>query len=500
MPPIEEAEHKNKILSKIDSLTVLYYAAWVDLPEGWKGTADELVAVLAPLVEKAGLDITPLSVRNVRYWRTTGLVSRTSGRSFGRREALEVLAVLKLRDEGLKGEAIQKRLEGLTDDELQNLITPTPVVAQGHGAAGMMTVLLAQGIATLYAQIDALPDMIVRQDDSIPRPMQDGMNLLGRLQLEAEMDDQAANIHDVLAACTRPLNTWGLPALSAPDFEHSATVLLDPDLFVPSLDCLSLARSVGQGAENVIEHGAFKALVETAQTSGRDADRVYTRVREFIGASSLTTLADLYAFANREGFPNAVLSLMTDRFYQRVPEAWLIAGDACRCAHCRTLMRPDPASEVGYRCPLSACREEFPLPVIDGRFDPAVARVVRPQLLAYWVNPAVDELKIYRRARDLGLVADLYPNRDACDVSIGGRIGIDVKAYSNPITLAHRLNRSIGRLSGYEKPILALPDALLRGRRDYLPLLRASLSGEAKRLDVMKVSAVLRHLEELADV
>ena len=191
---------------------------------------------------------------------------------------------------------------------------------------------------------------------------------------------------------------------------------------------------------------------------------------------------------------------MTDRFYQRVPEAWLIAGEACRCAHCHTLMRPAPGKAMGYRCPLSACRAEFPTPLIDERYDPALTRVVRPQLLAYWVNPAIDELRIYNKARDLGLVADLYPNKDACDVSIGNRIGIDVKSYSNPITLAQRLSRSIGRLAKYEKKVLAVPDALVQDRRDYLSLLRSGLTGEGKKLDVMKVSDVLKALEELAHV
>ena len=470
------------------------------LSPDWKGTAEELVTLLHPMVDQFGLDQSALTLRNVRYWRTSGLIQGKGSRSYGAREAWEVLGVLKLRAEGIKGPAIGKRLAELSDAELQDFVQILPMSRHSSAAREMMTVLLAQGIVALYSAVDASSDRIVRQDETVPRPLQEGMNLLGRLQLEAGQDERAANVHDVLHNCTTPLQEWHLSTLQEQDFEYRTTVLIDADLFVPTFDCLSLARKVGEGADNVIEDDAFQALIETAQSTGRDADRVYTKVREYVGAHSLTTLADLYAFANREGFTNTVLALMTDRFYQRVPEAWLIAGEACRCAHCHTLMRPAPGKAMGYRCPLSACRAEFPTPLIDERYDPALTRVVRPQLLAYWVNPAIDELRIYNKARDLGLVADLYPNKDACDVSIGNRIGIDVKSYSNPITLAQRLSRSIGRLAKYEKKVLAVPDALVQDRRDYLSLLRSGLTGEGKKLDVMKVSDVLKALEELAHV
>jgi hypothetical protein len=116
----------------------------------------------------------------------------------------------------------------------------------------------------------------------------------------------------------------------------------------------------------------------------------------------------------------------------------------------------------------------------------------------YWTNPAIDELEVFDAAEKAGLDAELYPEGDRCDVSIGkDRVGIDVKCYTSPVSLAVRLNKGIGGLAGYRKRILAVPDSLI-GRPGYLDILKTTLddSSEASTVQIKGVGALTRSFRE----
>src|SRR5262249_4421247 len=156
---------------------------------------------------------------------------------------------------------------------------------------------------------------------------------------------------------------------------------------------------------------------------------------------------------------------------------------------CGTLLRPDPSSSLKERCPLIACRDLYPEAKIGERLEASQARVAKPHILSYWVNPAVDELRIYEAAKTAGIPARLYPNSDQCDVSLKDTIGIDVKSQRNPITLGRRLRESIGGLASFKRRLLAIPDWVISRRENYLSLLREELETDtAKSVEVMPVS------------
>jgi hypothetical protein len=119
--------------------------------------------------------------------------------------------------------------------------------------------------------------------------------------------------------------------------------------------------------------------------------------------------------------------------------------------------------------------------------------------LSYWVNPAIDELRIYDAARANRVPSNLYPGEDRCNVSLEDSIVVDVKSYESPISLAMRLNmKGIGGLVDYERRILAVPD-FIASRPSYLDMLEDALeTAEARSLEVMPVSRVLSLIEELA--
>jgi len=130
---------------------------------------------------------------------------------------------------------------------------------------------------------------------------------------------------------------------------------------------------------------------------------------------------------------------------------------------------------------------------IDEVLDPEDALVARSVILSYWVNPAIDELRIFDAALVAGLPAQLYPDGDRCDVRLNADIGVDVKTYASPITLAMTLNGSIGGLETYSRRIIAVPNGITEHHAQYLRTLRSALDTPAARsLEVMPVSGVLR--------
>uniref|UniRef100_UPI001F2185C3 restriction endonuclease-related protein n=1 Tax=Nostoc sp. CMAA1605 TaxID=2055159 RepID=UPI001F2185C3 len=87
-----------------------------------------------------------------------------------------------------------------------------------------------------------------------------------------------------------------------------------------------------------------------------------------------------------------------------------------------------------------------------------------------------------------------------CDIAINERaIGIDAKSYTSPVTLALRLNRSIGGLIYYRRRILAVSDRLIEDNPSYISTLKSTLDkkGDAASLEIMSVSAVIEFLKKM---
>ena len=88
-----------------------------------------------------------------------------------------------------------------------------------------------------------------------------------------------------------------------------------------------------------------------------------------------------------------------------------------------------------------------------------------------------------------------------CDVSLNDyAVGIDAKSYISPVSLALRLNQSIGGLGYNRRRIVAVSDQLIADNPSYLSTLQSTLSkkGDPETLEILSVSAVLRLLKEVA--
>jgi hypothetical protein len=85
-------------------------------------------------------------------------------------------------------------------------------------------------------------------------------------------------------------------------------------------------------------------------------------------------------------------------------------------------------------------------------------------------------------------------------VSINERaIGIDAKSYTSPVSLALRLNRSIGGLIHYRRRIIAVSDQLIEENPSYILTLKSTLDkkGDPATLEIWLVSSVIEFLKQM---
>jgi hypothetical protein len=259
------------------------------------------------------------------------------------------------------------------------------------------------------------------------------------------------------------------------------------------------------GEDNVIEHRLYQRLREATERLGiRHQHKAYTALRSLFGSRSLIGEHQLLDYL-RDNDLTPLQGMIVDTFFDSVPDVWLIDGHAHRCAYCGTLMRPYPDRKLfpDGRCPIRQCLgHNSSKAKVSEKLDPNQDRllIAQPQILTYWTGPAIDELAIFDAAIKNGLDAELYPESDLCDVAINGRnIGIDAKSYTSPVSLALRLNRSIGGLEHYRRRIIAVSDQLIEERPDYLSTFQSAIDkkGDPATLEILSVSQVIQLLKKI---
>ena len=502
----------------------------------WQGTADDLSEELQRQIKQLNLSVESPAVRTIRSWRGKKLLSQPKGKKFGFRQILEGLAILQFLKKGWTLVAIAEVLSSLNNKELERQILtigdgknleksnlhqqlslfPTQQNKSNLTLAEDAVILLAQGILRQYDRILTGRE-IVRQDNKLPPELHSAMCKLGRLYLEEGKCDRAACVHDVLERSRYSLDheQWGLTAFQ--ELDTGNVKLIDPDLRVPTVDCREIANKSGSfGEDNVVEARLYKSIITATESLGKKKQhQAYTAIRELLGRRSLIRERELLDYLEEKDLTPRQEKVL--EFFDPVSEVWLINGHAHRCAHCNTLMRPHSNRYPDGYCPIHQCNSKYP-PQVGERLNTKDGRllVAKPQILAYWTAPAIDELAIFDEAINNDLDAELYPESDLCDVAIGDRnldssfksgnppnglsrnIGIDAKSYRSPVLLALKLNRSIGGLINYKTRIVAITDELIEDCPGYFSTLRSLLDEkkETKSLQVMSVSSVIENIQE----
>lgn len=295
------------------------------------------------------------------------------------------------------------------------------------------------------------------------------MAFLSRVCLTRGLDDHGAEIHDLLSLCARPLGEW----LPIPEVERSglsSTSFIQAEEGIPTPEADELA-STFSGLTQRLEEELFSNLVERLGKFPEGvANNYYTKVREFVVRNPVCTAERLKVFSDK--LPASIWIVLHQNFYEAVPDSWAIASGRTVpiCDHCGNAMR---ARKAGYECRTAACAAFVNASSSMSIKNDGLLRVTRG-IRQYWVEPGIDEMRLFDALVAAGLPAVLYPYRDRVDVAVG-QTGIDLKTYSSPETLGLRFTRGMGGLVHYHHRWLVVPDWLIKSIPSYLERLRESM-------------------------
>ena len=311
------------------------------------------------------------------------------------------------------------------------------------------------------------------------------MAMVSRACLLHGLPDRGSEVHHLLHCCTLPLGEW----LAVPEVVVRGlafTRLIDEEDGVPTAEAEELAIDFGSITASLEEQLFIKFMDVLGRFPDAMANKYYTVVREMVvrhpvgNANMITHLA--------EELPYQAWVLLQQQFYEPVPEAWQINGAVKLCGACGNAMKQGRA---GLVCRTAACCAIMPAtPGDDAKFSDLIraTRGVRQ----YWIEPGLDEIRLFDALIVMGLPATLYPFRDRVDIAVGD-IGIDLKAYTSPEILGKKFNRSIGGLSYYAKKWVVVPDRLTISAPTYIA--RLKLAAGRDDLYFLTVSAAIAHFK-----
>lgn len=310
------------------------------------------------------------------------------------------------------------------------------------------------------------------------------MALVSRVCLTRGLSDYGAEIHELLAMCTKPLGTWlDIPCVHEQGL--SDVCLLDAATAAPTEDAITLGADV-PGANARVEEQLFARLRENlAPFPASRAVLYYTMIRRFVIENPI--LADK-PYTYLKDIPSALWQVLAD-FYEPVPPAWGFDGQVPVCAHCNGALRR--SADRKWICRIRACAETRDTKQ-KGSAPVATLRRVKLGIRRYWVEPGIDELALYQKLTRMGLPAALYPEMDQTDIAVG-QVGIDLKSYQSPELLGSKLGRSLGGLAYYKVKVIAIPDRLTLRYHNYLSRLERALCNPAVRC--LSVSEVVRQFK-----
>jgi hypothetical protein len=311
------------------------------------------------------------------------------------------------------------------------------------------------------------------------------MALVSRACLAHGQPDRGAEIHTLLWQCTRPLGEW-LPVREVIDQGYAETFFIHGEDGTPTAEAEEVASGFG-GLTASIEEQLFTKFIEVlGRFPERRACQDYTKVREFVVRHPVVATDVLRKFD--VDVSSQIWMLLQQQFYEPVPEAWCVGEAVPLCAHCGNAMKQGKA---GLVCRTQACAASRPATIGLQAKAADLMRVTRG-IRQYWIEPGLDEIRLYDALVEMGLTAELYPHRDRVDIAVG-EIGIDLKAYTSPEILGRRFQRSLGGLAHYPRKWVVVPDWLLSATPSYLDRLKTAAYRE--ELLFLKVSDALRLLK-----
>ncbi len=243
-----------------------------------------------------------------------------------------------------------------------------------------------------------------------------------------------ASVMDLLQLAEQPFEEWPITLTGAG---------VDPEESLlsygrPNTTCEELGSLSGDVEGEIRETALVRAVMDKARAANAPDSYVAFR-RLLIEHPTLTALALDERLATPE---LALLAGEVRQAYAEVPPEAIADGVVRTCAGCRGLVLPLDDDRT-WVCVDATC----PRPGKPGPTYPANEGVwwLRRELRTFITGPGRAELRIEQKVKKLGAPIHLWPDFDACDLSVFDERPwvADVKAWRNPIRLANHLKRRL---------------------------------------------------------
>lgn len=297
------------------------------------------------------------------------------------------------------------------------------------------------------------------------------MALISRARLSLGLSDSTAEVHNLLALCTRPLADW-LPLPEVLEQGLGPVRLIDPVELMPTLEAEGLAEDVA-GLASLVEEQLFGDFREAlAKLTPPQAEETYTAVRDFVVRHPVVNMKALEGFL--EDLPSGVANRVRMGFYDPLAARLDGSEGLGLCSRCGNLTKAHAGG--GWLCTTSACQQHGAAAMKPAQAGVEHFRLTRG-LRQYWLEPGIDEVLLFDALKVHGLAPRLYPHRDRVDIDLGADsgVGLDLKAYASPELLGRRLKKRAGGLAFYAQRWLVVPDWLANGTPGYMERLRGAL-------------------------
>lgn len=314
------------------------------------------------------------------------------------------------------------------------------------------------------------------------------MGLVSRACLVSGLPDRAAEIHDLLACCTQPLGSW----LNVPEVTESGlgcTSLIHAEEGIPTAEAEELASGFS-GMTAGLEEQLFAKFMEVIGRFPEEAGNgYYTQIREFVVRHAVCSAEEIKQIGN--DLPSILWMVLQQQFYEPVPMSWAVGDGVPICDHCGNAMKQGKA---GLVCRTSACQASSSASTSKSIPASRLLRVSRG-IRQYWVEPGIDEIRLYDALVPKGIATVLYPFRDRVDISVRN-IGIDLKTYASPETLGLKFKKGIGGLAYYDERWVVVPDWQIVSVPSYLDRLRKAMGRPDVRC--LSVSEAIKRVVEVS--
>lgn len=396
-----------------------------------------------------------------------------------------------------EGSADYRKMPALVESAINNLLRAQSTEANPAPAAlEEWTGLLVPALAAFVmrqARISLIEGrMIAGNTRSANVPVglssedRKAMAMVSRACLRHGLPDHGSEVHHLLRCCTLPLAEWlDVPVVISQGLEF--TRLIEGEDGIPTAEAEELATDFGNLTAGLEEQLFMKFMEVLARFPAAMANQYYTMVREMVVRHPVVN-AEILKHLSEE-LPYQVWALLQQQFYEPVPEAWEINGAVPLCSACGNGMKKGRA---GLVCRTVACCALMPAsPGLNAPFHELI-RATRG-IRQYWIEPGIDEIRLFDALTAMGVPAELYPFRDRVDIAVAD-IGIDLKAYASPETLGKKFNRSIGGLTHYAKKWVVVPDWLTVSAPTYMDRLKRAADRDELRF--LTVSGVIAHFRK----